>query len=151
MPVEKKLKKDVWKSILRLMLPYKKTLTVLIVLSILSTANGLIEPLVYREAVNDIAGVFVKQAKDETRKELGIKTEEDSSVSSNTDTLHKGIPAKVRGKKKHKKEPHTRTKVATRTPEEAIETLLWAVAILFVVNVIGYVLWLIAENIDVRM
>jgi ATP-binding cassette, subfamily B, bacterial len=151
MPLEKKLKKDVWKSILRLMLPYKKTLTVLIVLSILSTANSLIEPLVYREAVNDIAGVFVKQAKDETRKELGIKTDEDSLVYSGADTLHKGIHAKAKEKKKHKKEPHTRTHVATRTPEEAIETLLWAVAILFVVNVIGYILWLIAENIDVKM
>jgi len=150
MPVEKKLKKDVWKSILRLMLPYKRTLAVLIALSILTTANNLIEPLVYREAVNDIAGVFVKQAKDETRKELGIKPEEENTTVK-ADTLHTGTVGKTFEKKKHKKEPHTRTHVASRTPEEAIVTLLWAVGILFCVNVFGYILWLIAENIDVKM
>jgi ATP-binding cassette, subfamily B, bacterial len=150
MPVEKKLKKDVWKSILRLMLPYKRTLAVLIALSILTTANNLIEPLVYREAVNDIAGVFVKQAKDETRKELGIKPEEENTTVK-VDTLHTGLVTKTVEKKKHKKEPHTRTHVASRTPEEAIVTLLWAVGILFCVNVFGYILWLIAENIDVKM
>jgi hypothetical protein len=117
MPVEKKLKKDVWKSILRLMLPYKKTLAVLIALSILTTVNNLIEPLVYREAVNDIAGVFVKQAKDETRKELGIKPEEENTTVK-TDTLHTGLVTKTVEKKKHKKEPHTRTHVASRTPED---------------------------------
>jgi ATP-binding cassette, subfamily B, bacterial len=154
MPVEKIYKKNAWKSIFSLMLPYKKTLAVLIFLSILSTANNLIEPLVYREAVNDIAGVFVKQAKDETRKELGVKSDEDSVTENiiKTDTVtHKRSVIKTKIKKKRKKEPHTRTHVASRTPEEAIDTLLWAVAILFVVNLVGYILWLIAENMDVKL
>jgi ABC-type multidrug transport system fused ATPase/permease subunit len=162
MATEKSAKRNAWKSILKLMLPYKKTLVVLVILSLLSTANNLIEPLVYREAVNDIAGLFVKQAKDETRKELGVTVDEDEPITSfvengitspKGDTLYKKVTiAKTKkGKKKRIKEPHTRTHVASRTPDEAIETLLWSVAILFTVNVFGYILWLIAENIDVKL
>jgi ABC-type multidrug transport system fused ATPase/permease subunit len=41
--------------------------------------------------------------------------------------------------------------VAERTPSEAIGTLIWAVVILFVANVVGYVLWLISDNMSVRL
>ena len=163
MAEDKQQKKDALKRILKLMLPYKRTLTVLIILSILSTANNLIEPLVYREAVNDIAGLFVKQAKDETRKELGVNVDEDDDPitsfieqkinTSAKDTVQKKAILKTtkKVKKKRVKQPHTRNHVASRTPEEAIDTLLWSVAILFFVNVFGYILWLIAENMDVKL
>jgi ABC-type multidrug transport system fused ATPase/permease subunit len=143
MAIEKETKKNVWKGIINLMLPHKRTFIVLMTLSLLSTANNLIEPLVYREAVNDIAGTFVQQAKEETKKEV------EDSVKQYNPTVK--IKLKQTEKKKRIKQPHTKTHVASRTPEEAIETLLWAVAILFFVNVFGYILWLIAENMDVRL
>lgn len=144
MATDKSIKKNVWKSIAQLMLPYKKTFGVLIFISLLSTANNLVEPLVYREAVNDIAGTFVQQAKDDTKNEI---------EAAQQNTTAQKIKPKETGKerRKRKKEPHTTTHVAARTPEEAIETLLWAVAILFIVDVFGYILWLIAENMDVKL
>ena len=75
-------KRNVWKSIARLMLPHKKTLTVLIFLSLLSTANSLIEPLVYREAINDIAGTFVQQTKEDTKQQV------EDSVQKNIATAY---------------------------------------------------------------
>jgi ATP-binding cassette, subfamily B, bacterial len=143
MASEKSSNKNIWKGILRLMLPHKRSFVVLITLSLLSTANNLVEPLVYREAVNDIAGTFVQQAKDDTKKEI-----EDSAKQTIPPVKNK---PKQKAKRKRVKEAHTQTHVAPRTPEEAINTLLWAVAILFFVNVFGYILWLIAENMDVKL
>src|SRR6267142_6119320 len=90
-------KKAVWKSIFRLIVPQKKQFLLVVVVSLLSTGVSLIEPLIYREAINDIAGLFVKQAKDDTRKALGVdengdpilndlKSTETGSLQSKTDT-----------------------------------------------------------------
>ncbi len=141
----KNAKRNVWKSIARLMLPHKRTLGVLIFLSLLSTANSLIEPLVYREAINDIAGTFVQQTKEDTKQQV------EDSILKNYQPVKGKIKETKKEKKKHIKEPHTRTHVASRTASEAIETLLWAVVILFIVNVFGYIVWWIAENMDVKL
>jgi ABC-type multidrug transport system fused ATPase/permease subunit len=160
-------KKAVWKSIFRLIIPQKKQFLLVVFISLLSTGVSLIEPLIYREAINDIAGLFVKQAKDDTRKEFGVDEEDDpissifskkaadaDSVQNNADSVSTASSQKAASPtsaSKHVKRPHSKNKVAGRTPQEALKTLLWAVAILFVASVIGYGLRLLGDNMNVRL
>lgn len=65
MPEDKSVKKDVWKNIYRLVVPYRKKLYTIFLLSLMATSVTLIEPLIYREAVNDVAGLFLQQAQDD--------------------------------------------------------------------------------------
>lgn len=116
-------------------------------LGLLSTGANLIEPLIYREAINDVAGLYVRQAKHDTRVELGVDEEDDDPLSS---FLEK-ITGTSDAPSKHTKEPHRKNHVAGRTPNEALQTLLWATALLFITNVLGYLISLIAENKNVRL
>ncbi len=128
MILPKSIQKNIWRSIFSLILPFKKQFLWVVVLSLLGTTTSLIEPLIYREAINDVAGVFVSQARDSARKESGLAKE----------TGHK------------KKEPHHKGKVAPRTPNQALDTLLWAVVWLFIINVFSTLLWRIGENKNVK-
>ena len=155
-------KKAVWKSIFRLIIPKKKQFLLVVLISLLSTGVSLIEPLIYREAINDIAGIFVKQAKDDTRKELGVdengepippqdlKTSVDS-LQVTSDTLASSTKSFDGTTQKRVKHPHSKNKVSGRTPLEALTTLMWAVAVLFVASVIGYGLKLVGDNMNVRL
>jgi ATP-binding cassette subfamily B protein len=159
---ERELKKSVWKNIFRLILPYKRRFIAVVIIGLLSTGVNLLEPLIYREAINDVAGLFVQQAKDDTRKELGVDTENDpfnnivdkgiAAVKEGTESIKESSEKKTPSKTKARvKKPHTTTHVAGRTPQEALETLLWAVALLFLINLIGYIFWLIADNLNVKL
>jgi len=141
------LKKSVWTSLFRLILPHKKKFLLVVALGLLSTGANLIEPLIYREAINDVAGLYVRQAKHDTRVELGVDEEDDDPLSS---FLEKAFGSSDT-KSKHRKEPHRKNHVAGRTPNEALQTLLWATALLFFTNVLGYLISLIAENKNVRL
>jgi ABC-type multidrug transport system fused ATPase/permease subunit len=157
-------KSAVWKSIFRLIVPKKKQFLVVVLISLLSTGVSLIEPLIYREAINDIAGIFVKQAKDDTRKELGVDEEGEPIVSTQdqnqeadslqvaTDSVSVKTAASSNNPvKKRIKHPHSKNKVSGRTPLEALTTLMWAVALLFVASVIGYALRRLGDNMNVRL
>lgn len=122
------LKKTVWSNIIKLILPFKKQFLWVVVLSLLGTGMSLLEPLVYREAINDVAGVFVSQARDSARSEVGLT----------------GEP------RKNEKQSHHKAKVAPRTSKQALDTLLWAVILLFFINVMSTLLWRIGENKNVR-
>jgi len=141
------LKKSVWTSLFRLILPHKKKFLLVVTLGLLSTGANLIEPLIYREAINDVAGLYVHQAKHDTRVELGVDEEDDDPLSS---FLEKAFST-FNPSSKHRKEPHRKNHVAGRTPNEALQTLLWATALLFFTNVLGYLISLIAENKNVRL
>ena len=159
MPTEREIKRSVWKSIFRLIQPHKKRFTAVVIIGLLSTGVGLLEPLIYREAVNDVAGLFVKQAKDDVRHELGVATDDDAvnnliekgiaDVEKDADVISKEIE-QIKPKPKLK-EPHTTTHVASRTPNQALQTLLWAVGLLFLINLVGYIFWLIANNMNVKL
>ncbi|HLK28759.1 MAG TPA: ABC transporter ATP-binding protein [Puia sp.] len=170
MSVEKNIKTTVWRNIFRLILPYKNKFLLVVLLSLLSTGATLVEPLIYREAINDVAGLFVKQAKEDVRKEIGIEEDEEGLLPSNaqedTSVAEKDTTKKVekkkalsknknaKGKKLHEKkpkQPHTQTHVASRTPEEALDTLLWAVTFLFLINLVGTIIWRISENNNVKL
>ncbi len=128
MSINKKIKKNIKYSIFSLILPFKKQFVWVVILSLLGTTTSLVEPLIYREAINDVAGVFVGQARDSARKESGLAKEP----------------------RRKTKEPHHKGKVAPRTPQQALDTLLWAVIWLFIINLVSTLLWRIGENKNVK-
>jgi ABC-type multidrug transport system fused ATPase/permease subunit len=160
-------KQTVWKNIYRLVLPHKKKFLWVVTLCLLSTGANLIEPLIYREAINDVAGLFINQAKEETKKELGTQPAEGQELSAveegkastrakDTALLkkraQKPVPPASSSRSKHKvKEPHSRSHVAPRSPEQALSTLLWAVGLLLFINLIATILWRVSENKNVRL
>ncbi|HEY4875206.1 MAG TPA: ABC transporter ATP-binding protein [Puia sp.] len=167
MAIEKDIKATVWRNIIQLIIPHKKRFIWVVILSLLGTGASLVEPLIYREAINDVAGVFIKQAKDSVRHEYNLITQEDELIPV-TDTIVSNvskdtiIKKKIAGKrnsirerkkqqKKKIKEPHTVSHVASRSPEEALDTLLWAVALLFLINLAGTIIWRIGENMNVKL
>lgn len=125
------MKKTVWENIIQLIVPYKKQFFWVVLLSLLSTGASLIEPLIYREAVNDVAGLFVKQAND-------------AALHKETEPVKKIHNKKI-------KEPHQKGHVAPRSPEQALDTLLWAVVLLFFINLVANILWRIGENKNVKL
>ena len=157
-------KHSVWNSIYRLIIPHKKKFFWVVFLSLLSTGTGLIEPLIYREAINDVAGLFVKQARDETKKELGVNPDDeeinperianmrrlkkDSLTNEKTEKYRQETRKKT---SKPRKKPHKKNQVASRTPEQALDTLLWAVLLLFCINLVSTILWRIGENKNVKL
>lgn len=167
------MKKETWKRLYTLIAPQRGKFILAMCFALLSTGANLIEPLVYREAINDIAGLFVKEATDAAKIASGVEPEEtegliesflrskrekeaqrsESGPSQNIqppgNALHTPPPAPP--KKTHIKKPHRATHVAGRTVSEAATTLAWVVVILFFVNVLSYILWLIGENLNVRL
>jgi len=148
------MKKEVLNHLYKLVAPHRGRFLVVAFITLLSTGAGLVEPLIYREAINDIAGLFVKHANDKAKVAAGEELE--TSDGPLEDFLHKKIlaahasantkPLPPATKKTHEKKPHTQAHVAERTPGEAIHTLLYAVLLMLGINVVSYILWLYAEN-----
>lgn len=133
-----------WRAVARLAAPYRFKLLTVALLAVLSTGADLIEPLIYRVAVNDIAGLFVQKAQQEAKTEKDY-TGESTSPAATPDRTR----AETRGlsdRRRANREPHRRGHVAPRTPSQTLATLLWAVALLFVINVLGYFFWLLSDN-----
>ena len=133
-------KKNLWNHIFQLVVPHKKRFIVVVLISLLGTGANLVEPLIYREAINDVAGLFVNQGIEGSNALL------DDSESAPASGTQKKISPDEKEKKSHK-----RGHVAQRTPKQALETLLWAVGLIFLVNVAGYILTLLGEIKNVRL
>ena len=131
----------VWSSLFELISSYKKRFFIVVFISLLSTSASLVEPLVYREAINDVAGLFVHKAKVEAYNKTSDETDDDAVTAF----IEKQVTAL------EKKEPHKQDHVAPRTPHQAMETLIWAVLILFVVNWVGELFSLLGENLNVKL
>jgi ABC-type multidrug transport system fused ATPase/permease subunit len=165
--MEKTMKKAVWKNIFRLILPYRKKFLWVVTLGLLSTGASLVEPLIYREAINDVAGLFVRQARENAQKDLGLDPGETDSIQamirseiSDSATMKTPAPAvradsgattRSPGKAVKKPEAHSRGHVAARSPRQALDTLLWAVVWLFLINLIATLLWRLGENTNTRL
>ena len=152
-------KTKVWREILKLFLPAKGSFALIIFISLLHTGASLIEPLIYREAINDIAGLFVQQAKDKTREELSVTNPEpitsflQKSLSSDSDSTASQTEGDTDSDQEPAAEkiPHSSGHVAGRTSEEALDTLLWAVGLLFITGTVGFLLRWVGENMNVRL
>ncbi len=83
------MKRDVLAHLLALVQPHRGRFLLVVFVTLLSTAASLIEPLIYREAVNDIAGLFVKHANDEAKIANGEELE--TGAGPLEDFLHQQI------------------------------------------------------------
>src|SRR5215475_1786971 len=61
--------RSTWRILFRLATPYWRQCMAVILLALLGTTAELVEPLIYRTAVNDVAGVFVQRAAEHTPSE----------------------------------------------------------------------------------
>lgn len=147
MSSEKGFKKDVWKNIFRLIIPYRRKFLWVVFLGLLSTGASLVEPLIYREAINDVAGLFVRQARENAQKDLGLEPGEEDSIRH---MIEQETPG-ARQPAVHGPEHHQKGHVASRSPRQALQTLLWAVFWLFIINLIGTLLWRLGENTNTRL
>ena len=130
-------KKNLWNHIFQLVVPHKKRFIIVVLISLLGTVANLVEPLIYREAINDVAGLFVGQG---INSDAMLDASETAPQASST-----------QNKISPDKKPHQKGHVAERTPTQALETLLWAVGLIFLVNVAGYILTLLGEIKNVRL
>lgn len=116
----------------RLSRPYRGRLALVGLFAALSTAAELVEPLIYRVAVNDVAGVFVHRA------------EKDEGVE---DLAAVAAPLPVAGHEHARHLPHHPGFVAPRTAEEMFQTLLWAVLLLFLTALAAQLFEMLADNV----
>ena len=154
-----------WRTLFRFAYPFRIRILVIILLAALSTGATLIEPLIYRVAVNDVAGLFVGQAQDENS-----QPEEESNSSDDPGVKpiyfeaaayhieERSIPNhRARPLKKHARgharylEPHRRDYVAPRTPSQTFNTFIWAIGLMLGLSIVGYFVWLLADNMSAKL
>ncbi len=136
-------KSAAWRNIVELLFSSKRKFVMVVFVSLLGTGASLVEPLIYREAINDVTGLFVRQAREDAKATVAtdsVGTEENDPID---DFIQKEIS--------HAKEPHQKGHVASRTPQQALETLLWAVGLILLVNIFAHFLHMVGENMNVRL
>jgi ATP-binding cassette, subfamily B, bacterial len=115
---------------------YKSRFLLIALLALLATSADLLQPLIYRIAINDVAGLFVERPSvtvgvhPDTGEPMVLPRER---VESNQERLG------------HTRLPHGENFLAPRTRQQALATLLWAVGLLFAIGVSGYGLSLAAD------
>jgi ABC-type multidrug transport system fused ATPase/permease subunit len=154
-----------WRTLFGLARPFRARILFIILVAALSTAATLIEPLIYRVAVNDVAGLFVGKAQEQAEQEedLGLLQEFESPITQfqqvTFQTREPHVPP-VHRVQRHEKntkrhaqfsEPHRRGHVSPRTPEQTLNTFIWAVGLIFVLSIFGNLLWLVADNLSAKL
>src|SRR5579883_2872492 len=179
-----------FRMLLRMARPYKKRFLVIALLALLGTSADLLQPLIYRAAINDVAGLFVdrtmesrldseeatasdelipgptnqpqpgreqQNALDQSTDQVGTKPNTPNPEATKT-SKKSGMTARQRrlaaAQRRHELELERAKKtqlqhrpgfVAPRTGQQTLQTLLWAVAGIFLISVTGYLLSLAAE------
>jgi ABC-type multidrug transport system fused ATPase/permease subunit len=119
--------------------------------ALLATGTDLLAPLIYREAVNDIAGLFVGASPaSRTDALFGTSGAAEARTATISDQASPS-PARKAAAKKPLRERHRRGHVAPRTASQTLTTLLWAVALLFAINVFSHYCSLVADQRTVRL
>ena len=155
-----------WRTLFRLATPFRGRILIIIGLAALSTAATLIEPLIYRVAVNDVAGLFVRKAQEQTEQEVdevgSLQEAEPPAAQFQQATFqikephvrrdHKVQPHERRARHHAQLiEPHRRGHVSPRTPEQTLNTFIWAVGLMFALSITGYLVWLVADNMSAKL
>jgi ABC-type multidrug transport system fused ATPase/permease subunit len=134
------------RALLQLARPFKKHFIVIALLALLGTAADLIQPLIYRVAINDVAGLFVHPPQQPSPAEKRPAASAPASKSSSSAHKPQEPSARNLGEPEaHIRQRHRRGFVAPRTREETLPTLLWAVVVLFFISVIGHSFSLAAD------
>jgi len=155
-----------WRTLFRLASPFRARILIIIWLVALSTAATLIEPLIYRVAINDVAGLFVRKAQEETAQqevEASAVQATDSTGAYLQQVAHQIPKPHVTPEHKaqtHEKntrrhapyiEPHRRGHVSPRTPEQTLNTFIWAVGLMFALSIFSFLVWLVADNMSAKL
>jgi ATP-binding cassette, subfamily B, bacterial len=153
-----------WAELLKLARPFRGRILVIVLLAALSTAAELVEPLIYRVAVNDVAGLFVdKTLKQTEQQETQVAKSEITSPSGATfqQVIHQENQPRAESRRTTEtrkrqdrlryQEPHRLGHVAPRTPEQTFRTFIWAVSLIFGLGVVSYLIWIIADNLSARL
>src|ERR1022692_4686022 len=122
-----------WKVLLQLARPYKRRFLGIALLALLGVGADLLQPLIYRAAINDVAGLFVDRVAQKAGPPAPPDAEPDHIRDQQLERLEKT------------QLPHRSDYVAPRTRKQALATLLWAVGLLFAISVVGYFLSLAAD------
>jgi ATP-binding cassette subfamily B protein len=126
---------EVWRALLQLAKPYRRQFVLVACLALLATGADLVGPLIYRAAVNDIAGLFVGAPGTRGVDQLVLHSHE-----------HSGTTSRARPASRASPEPHRHGVVSARTPDQTFRTLMWAVVLLFGVSVVSHGLALRADQ-----
>jgi ABC-type multidrug transport system fused ATPase/permease subunit len=138
-----------WRRLWTLSKPYRSRFVLVALFSAIAAAAQLVEPLVYRVAVNDVAGVFVGRAGADTEATVEPKVPPTHAAPSRS-TVHRP-PHRTQARGHHRTAREARTTntkghVASRSVDEMFRTLLWAVALLFVTAITAQFFELLADN-----
>lgn len=130
--------KNLWRLV-SLAAPYRRQFVLIGLLAALATAAELVEPLIYRTAINDVSGVFVQRAADQAR---------GASLHPSSPPHHslQGPPHLQRDAHRSY-DSHHHHSVAPRTVTQMFSTLLWAVGLLFLINLSARFFALAADNV----
>jgi ATP-binding cassette, subfamily B, bacterial len=128
--VESASNREVWRNLFALSWPLRRQFAWVALFAMLATAADLVEPLIYRVAVNDIAGLFVG-----AEGERGVDSILSLFNAGESDEAESGPPA-----------AHGPGNVAARMPKQTFRTLMWAVALMFMVNTLSYWFTLLADQ-----
>ena len=163
---ESKVAVSPWRTLFGLARSFRGRVVVIISLAALSTGADLIEPLIYRVAVNDVAGLFVGKAQDQIDQEpdeigtlqetqpQGVRFQEATfqAKEPHLPTNRQAQPHKKNSDHRAKHvEPHRRGHVAPRTPAQTLNTFIWAVTLMLALNVFGQMVWLVADNMSAKL
>src|SRR5258705_8396396 len=155
-----------WRTLFRLATPFRVRILIVIGLAALSTAPTLIEPLIYRVAVNDVAGLFVRKAQEQTGQEVdevGSLQEAEPPAAQFQQiaiqiraphvTPHHKVQPHEKNSRHHAQylEPHRRGHVSPCTAEQTLNTFICAVGLMFALSVFGYLVWLVADNMSAKL
>ncbi len=153
------------RALIKLARPYKKRFILIALLALLGTAADLIQPLIYRIAINDVAGLFVDRPTETIKVDADGNIEVDGSSAqvqpTPTPKPHIEKPSKPSPSERKRRQQERRAQkiqekhhtgfvnppgvVAPRTTSQTLVTLLWAAAGLFAISVVGYYLSLLSE------
>ncbi len=131
-------------ALIKLARPYQRRFLLIGLLALLGTAADLAQPLIYRVAINDVAGLFVERPAEPSP--LPSSATPDVTV-----TAHNAAADEIKrveqelGRLARTHLPHRSDYVAPRTRQQTLRTLLWAAFLLFLVSVTGYYVSLAAD------
>ncbi len=135
------------RALLQLARPFKTRFIVIALLAFLATAADLTQPLIYRVAINDVAGLFVGHPPEAEEAETEVETPQTPTPVSPPRPAASAKKGHAKQTKRTVKprQAHRPGFVAPRTNQETLTTLLWAVVALFFISVVGHVLSLAAD------
>ena len=125
-----------WKVLIDLAKPYKQRFVRIALFALLATGADLLQPLIYRAAINDVAGLFVDRVEEKAGPPPAPAPEAQGPPPLEQQRLER---------LEKTQRPHQPNYVAPRTRRQAVTTLPWAVVLLLLTSVTGYFLSLAAD------